>query len=610
MGKLKCLVCLCLMFTFLVAGLSVSVAVTSTPDTPEFVAGEVIVGFEEINVEVANAIEARGGNIIKEITVLKALVVKVPVGKEDEFIQVVQSIPGFKYAERNGIVKAVYTPNDPYWNLLWNMRKIEADKAWDIHKGSTSVVIAIVDTGVDYNHQDLKAHYKSGGYDWVNNDNDPWDDQYHGTHCAGIAAAVMDNSIGVVGVAQCSIWAEKVLNYKGEGEWDDLASGITHATDNGVDIISMSLGGTGGSSLVNSACTYAWNHGVLLVAAAGNYNMDLDVTPFYPACYSTVIAVSATDSSDQRWSDSNYGNKIELAAPGVSVYSTIPGNRYTYLTGTSMACPHASGVAALLWSYNSSLTNTQLRSSLHEAVDDLGSPGKDIYYGYGRINAYKALTGGEEFQYHFRLDPYANVIHLNTNPEGWLNGYMTGGPANWNPVLGKYEAGRFYMAIDIYPDQSPGYYETLFLVGTVATRTGQLIRTYDGMTWDGPYNVNLVPAAQTEELQGLDITEALDSQVTPVAWYVFQINPYAEIVHLNTNPGGWLNGYDETPEPDAPVLGFYEGGRFYFGMDGIHGAPITLIFIAGEVSTKDGYMIRTKDGTSYVGPDYIWLTPA
>lgn len=227
----------------------------------------------------------------------------------------------------------------------------------------------------------------------------------------------------------------------------------------------------------------------------------------------------------------------------------------------------------------------------------------------GANTVYKIYVG--VFQYHFRLSPGVNVVHLNVTPEGWLHGYMTGGPTGWNPVLGKYEAGRFYMAIDILPDQEPGYYEMLFLVGTVATRTGQLIQTYDGMKYFGPHDVDLVPAgAESEELQGPDITEVSGSQMTPAAWYVFQISPYSEIVHLNTNPGRWLNGYDETPEPDAPVLGFYEGGRFYFGMDGIHGAPITLIFIAGEVPTRDGNMIRTEDGTTFDGPIPIWLTPA
>jgi thermitase len=304
MRRLKISACLYLIFLFLAAGLFAGVGAASAPDVPQFVPGEVIVGFEKITDDVCEAVEARGGEIIKEISVLKTLVVKVTVNEED-FIQRVRRVPSFRYAERNGLVQAVYTPSDPGWSYQWNMRIIEADKAWDINKGSTSVAIAIVDTGIDYNHKDLAAHYVPSGYDWVNNDTDPWDDNYHGTHCAGIAAAVMDNDDGVVGVAQCSIWAEKVLDHTGYGYWDDVASGIIHATDNDVDVISMSLGGYDYSSLVDSACEYAWSNGVLLIAAAGNDHENIDVHKFYPASFETVIAVSATTSSDERWSGSN-----------------------------------------------------------------------------------------------------------------------------------------------------------------------------------------------------------------------------------------------------------------------------------------------------------------
>ncbi|UCG45130.1 MAG: peptidase S8 [Candidatus Bathyarchaeota archaeon] len=601
---------LCLIFMFLAAGLPAAAGAASTPDALEFVPGEVIVGFEAIPANIAQAIEARGGHVAREIPALKAFVVTVPAGKEEDFIQRIQNIPGFKYAEQNGIVRATHIPNDPKWAQLWNMRIIQADDAWDIHMGSTSVVIAIVDTGIDYNHEDLATRYVPGGYDWVNSDNDPWDDHYHGTHCAGIAAAVMDNNKGVVGVAQSSLWAEKVLDHNGNGEWDDLANAITHATDNGADIISMSLGGYGYSFTVDSACSYAWTNGVLLVGAAGNDNLNIDVYAHYPAAYDTVMAIAATTSSDARWGLSNYGNRIEVSAPGASVYSTMPNNNYGSLSGTSMATPHVAGVAALLWSYTPSLSNTQMRSRLHQAVDDLGAPGKDIYFGYGRINAYKALTGGEEFQYSFQLDPYSNIIHVNTNPGGWLNGYMTGGPNDWNPVLGKYEAGRFYMAIDAHPDATPGYSDLMFLVGTVATRTGQYITTTDGLSWDGPFDVTLVPVAQTEGSDGSDITLSAGSQVTPDAWYTFQVNPFIDIVDLNTNPGGWLNGFDMTLDPDGPILGFAEMGRFYFAVDAICDGCYTLIFIAGSTSTRDGEIIRTADGISFDGPTYVWLTPA
>ncbi|UCC33355.1 MAG: peptidase S8 [Candidatus Bathyarchaeota archaeon] len=418
--------CLCLIFVLLAIGLSPGVGAASTPEGPEFVPGEVIVGLETITAETVEGLRMSGGRIIKEISALNAVVVEVTVGNEDEYIQSVSLIAGVRYAERNGIGQMAYTPNDPLWGFLWNMRIIEADSAWDVHKGSSSVVIAILDTGVDYTHPDLAANYVSGGYDWINNDNDPMDDHSHGTHCAGIAAAVMDNNIGVVGVAQAGIWAEKILTSGGFGSNGDLASGITHAAENGVEVISMSLQRYPYSTLVEDACEYAWDQGVLLVAAAGNDRKNIDISPSYPASYNLVMAVSATTSGDRFDSSySNYGTKIELAAPGTSVYSTVLGSGYGYMTGTSMACPHVAGTAALLWSYTPSLTNTQLRERLHKAVDDLGTPGRDIYYGYGRINVHKALSTPTISLYTDKHTYEAgDTMHLGldaTNPDGQID---------------------------------------------------------------------------------------------------------------------------------------------------------------------------------------------
>jgi len=172
-----------------------------------------------------------------------------------------------EYAELNAPVWAVeptpYVPNDPEYFQQWGITKIKADLAWDIEKGSKDITIAIVDTGIDYNHEDL-GNYISGGYDWVNDDANPWDDEEHGTHCAGIAAATMDNSTGVAGIAQVNLIAEKVLDRDGEGTASDVASGIQHAADLGADIISLSLGQSYQSLAVQNACDYAWSKGVSL----------------------------------------------------------------------------------------------------------------------------------------------------------------------------------------------------------------------------------------------------------------------------------------------------------------------------------------------------------
>lgn len=375
---------------------SVSVYAVKAKPEDRFVPNEFIIGFEDLNSGVLFDIENSGGVVLGQVPALGAVHVHVPSLREHAFVTSVWRIPGVRYVERNGIFKAVYTPNDPYWNDLWGMQIIQADYAWDICKGSTSIVVAIVDTGIEYTHNDLYAHYVSWGYDWVNGDNDPMDDHGHGTHCAGIAAALMDNGIGVVGVGQVSIMAEKVLASDGTGTAEWVANGIVHAADAGADVISLSLGAYYDYTIIKEACSYAWNEGSLIVAAAGNDNTN---DPHYPSAYDTVISVAATNRDDKKASYSNYGSTIELSAPGgdrgnyrkTYILSTYTGNSYAYAYGTSMACPHVSGLAALVWSYESSLSNEQLRLHLRNTADDLGDAGWDQYYGYGRINVYRAL---------------------------------------------------------------------------------------------------------------------------------------------------------------------------------------------------------------------------
>jgi hypothetical protein len=209
-----------------------------------------------------------------------------------------------------------------------------------------------------------------------------------------------------------------------------------------------------------------------------------------------------------------------------------------------------------------------------------------------------------EFQYRFRISPYSNVVHMNVDANGWIQGYMTGGTTDWNPVLGKVVGDRAYIAMDLTPDGAPGWFETAFLVVTVPWLEAQIVLTLDGMSYYGPIDVGIVPIAGAEERGGPDVAEVSGSGVTPKAWYKVRINPYTDIVHLNVNPDGWLNGYDE---PNHSVLGFYEGGGWFFAIDGLQ-TQYTLTFNAGSLSTLQGKMIRTEDGTAYDGPYDIWLT--
>lgn len=332
------------------------------------------------------------GVVVKNVVYLngsiEAVVVKLPLSEIGKFNKLVREIVKPVYVEPNVLYKACFVPNDRYWSFQWGFKKIRADFAWNVTRGNSSILIAIVDTGVDWDHPDLAANYVPLGYDWVNNDHDPMDDNGHGTHVAGIVAAVINNSIGVAGLSQVRIMAEKGLNASGYGFADDLANAINHAVDSGAKIIVMSWGDYESSILLYNAIKYAYRAGALLVAAAGN---DATSDKMYPAAYDEVVAVSATDSSDDLASFSNYGDWIELSAPGVNIISTYWDNTYRYESGTSMAAPFIAGVAALTWSVYPNLSRDDLRTYLHATTDDLGAPGFDIYYGFGRVNAEKAV---------------------------------------------------------------------------------------------------------------------------------------------------------------------------------------------------------------------------
>ena len=317
-----------------------------------------------------------------------AAVADISVAAAPSFAEKVRTSGLSRYIEPNLRFKAQFVPNDPYWSLQWGPRKIEADYAWNTTTGNSSILVAVIDTGIDYTHPDLAANHVALGYDWVNDDEDPMDDEGHGTHCAGIIAAVLNNTIGIAGIANVSVMAEKGLDADGWGSEDDLANAIIHAVDQGADILSNSWGGYGESLLIHDAVQYAYNHSVLVIAAAGNIPRSYKS---YPAAYDEVVAVTATDSDDSPARFTTFGDWVEVAAPGVNIYSTLPGNSYGSESGTSMACPHAAGVAALIWSQFPNATRDWVRARLRYTADDLGDIGFDEYYGYGRINARKAV---------------------------------------------------------------------------------------------------------------------------------------------------------------------------------------------------------------------------
>ncbi len=276
----------------------------------------------------------------------------------------------------------------------WGITRIGAPMVHSIGNTGAGVKVAIIDTGIDYNHPDLAPNYK-GGYDFCNEDDDPWDDRGHGTHCAGIAAAA-DNSEGVIGVAPDAwLYGLKMLDANGEGDLSDGIAAIEWCVDNGIDVASMSWGAPNDpiSQALVDACDAAYAAGLTMVAAAGNDGYGAN-TVNQPAILDTVIAVAATDQTDSWAYFSSTGPAVELAAPGMGILSTWPGGGYATYDGTSMACPHVTGVVALTIASGIS-SPSAIRDRLQKTAEDLGAPGWDEYFGYGLVRADWAAGGYE-----------------------------------------------------------------------------------------------------------------------------------------------------------------------------------------------------------------------
>lgn len=371
---------------------------------------KVIVGFHKAPGTAEKAmVEKRHGKVRKEFKHAHAVAVDI----QDADLPALLSDPNVAYVEEDVKFQAIApiagnptatitaTGNVEYDNA-WSVSLIGSDTAHAQSVTGAGVNIAILDTGIDYNHPDLDMNY-SGGDNFVTldvNNHDPLDDSYnsHGTHVAGVIAAELDGS-GVVGVApDASIYAIKVLDGAGFGSVSTIVAGIDWAIANQMDIVNMSMGITTYSQLLADACAAADAAGILVVAAAGN---NYGGAVLYPAAFPSVVAVGATTIYDEISPISPVGPEMELTAPGLNVYSTIAGGSYGFLGGTSQAAPHVSGLAALLLSAGITdvdgdgvVNGRDVRLLMQNAAVDLGTPGFDEIYGYGRVSVADAFPWG------------------------------------------------------------------------------------------------------------------------------------------------------------------------------------------------------------------------
>lgn len=432
----------------------------STTDD-KYVPDEIIVKFKPgVKDDVISKINSGHGAFVKYTSPYgKFKRIGIPKHKTvSEMVEIYSKNPNVEYAEPNYIVHALMVPNDPYYSYQWHLDNpvydgIQMEEAWDISTGS-NVIVAVIDTGVAYENYkrykqapDLAKTCFVPGYDFVNNDAHPNDDESHGTHVAGTVAQSTNNNKGVAGVAfDACIMPVKVLDEDGSGYDSWVADGIYYAADNGANVISMSLGGPSPSTTLEKALAYAYNEGITIIAASGN---DGGETISYPAAYDAyVIAVGATRYDEKLAYYSSYysdtsdpviNRYVDLTAPGGNVYVDQNGDGYGdgvlqntfdpytknprdfgywFFQGTSMATPHVSGVAALILQNNPTWTPADVRKALEKTAEDKGEDGWDPKYGHGIVDAYAAVNYGSTTT--------TAIPTTTTIPEGCGDGYCAG----------------------------------------------------------------------------------------------------------------------------------------------------------------------------------------
>jgi subtilisin family serine protease len=335
--------------------------------------------------DLAKALAAHGGRA-RKIGASGLYIVDLPANASETAVaQQLAHNPHFRFAEVDRRVPAALVPNDPYFGSEWHLAKIGAPAAWDATLGA-GITIAVLDTGVDGTHPDLASRMVAG-WNFYDNNADTSDVLGHGTGVAGAAAAATNDAAGVASVAgQARIMPLRISDPTGWAYASTVAQALTYAADHGARVANISFDGMAGNATVQTAAQYMKSKGGLVLVAAGNSGASQSIAPS-----TSLIPVSATDSNDQLASFSSYGSFVAMSAPGINIWSTKKGGSYSAWWGTSLATPITSGVVALIMATRPTLTNAQVENILYSTADDLGAPGRDPLYGYGRVDAAAAV---------------------------------------------------------------------------------------------------------------------------------------------------------------------------------------------------------------------------
>lgn len=548
-----------------------SILIANANDHSRFVPGQILIkpraGVSESSL--AAKLGLRGAKSHLPFQHLNVRIVNVSEENADTLLAALKNDPDIEFAERDYVARAAFVPNDPDVGNEWHLSKIQAFQAWGGTVGRSDVVVAVLDSGVNMSHPDLVGRILPG-YDFVNGTQTITDDFGHGTAVTGTIVANGNNGQGVAGIAYgCSVLPVKVMDNNGFAPYSTIAAGIKYAVDNGARVINLSIAGTSQSATLQEAIDYAWSNNVVVVAAAGN---SADTTIQYPAACNHVLSVSSTSPGDALSYFSSYGSYVKISAPGETIWTTqnTLTTPYGAWRGTSFASPVVASVAALVLSANPTLSNDQVVSLLEQSADDLGTPGYDTSFGYGRVNALRAVSAACSAPGAILTAPPAAPAVVLSSP-GLNAQFILGTNISFQAVASAGDAGGVItnVALMVNGVQLASGPASPFNFNWIPTLAGEYLVTAVATDDQG-----LVATSATVDVQVMD-AETNPPVATPpssVATLVVQANGLGSV-----SPN--LNGAQLTIGKTYKLKAKVDPGQLFAGWNGIDSQSPALMFV-------------------------------